>query len=151
MRMHRRIKILIILTFVVCGIIFFQINVNAQHQKHFSPMRFEAELEQFIVEQAGLTPEESSRFFPVYREMRKKQFGYFIDNRRFRYIDPNNDSECAKVIRMRDNSDLEVKKIQQQYHNKFLKILSAGKVFKILEAEDKFHRNLFMGNKPPDK
>ena len=43
----------------------------------FDPARFEAELEQFIVEEACLTPKEASVFFPLYREMRKKQMAYF--------------------------------------------------------------------------
>ena len=36
-----------------------------------------------------------------------------------------------------------MKKLQQTYHNKFMKILPAGKVMEIIKAEDQFHRNAF--------
>ena len=39
----------------------------------FNPERFEAEMEQFIVVQAGLSPTESAVFFPLYKEMQDKQ------------------------------------------------------------------------------
>lgn len=149
MLMQRKINTFLTIIIVAFATIVLSLNVNAQRHKRFSPMRFEAKLEQYITTQAGLTPAEASRFFPVYREMRKKQMVYFMDNRRFRFIDKSDDDKCAEAIRTRDNSDLEVKKIQQHYHNKFLKILPAGKVFKILDAEDRFHRDLFMGGRPP--
>ena len=41
-----------------------------------------------------------------------------------------------------DKMDIELKRIQQQYHNKFLDILPACKVMKAIKAEDKFHRNM---------
>ena len=48
-----------------------------------------------------------------------------------------------KAIRRIDVIDIEIKRIQQKYHNSFLKILPAGKVLEILKAEDKFHRDAF--------
>ena len=48
-------------------------------QRRFNPQKFQAELEQFITTEAGLTPQESAAFFPVYRDMRKKQMTYFAE------------------------------------------------------------------------
>ena len=42
-------------------------------QMRFDPQRFQADLEQFITREAGLTPMEAAAFFPVYREMLNKQ------------------------------------------------------------------------------
>ena len=49
--------------------------LSAQPKKRpaFDPKKFQAELEQYITTQACLTPEESAKFFPVYRQMMKKQ------------------------------------------------------------------------------
>ena len=35
----------------------------------FNPAKFEADMEQFITTEVGLTPMEASRFFPLFREM----------------------------------------------------------------------------------
>ena len=50
------------------------------HRPPFDPAKFEKELEQFIVTEAALTPSESAKFFPVFREMRKKLMSYFSDS-----------------------------------------------------------------------
>ena len=110
---------------------------------HFDPERFQRELEQFIATQACLSPAESAEFFPVYREMRNKQWAYFANERRLRHIDTSDDKACAEAIRKRDAGDLELKRIQQAYHEKFMTILPASKVYLIIKAEDNFHRRLF--------
>ena len=58
---------------------------NSQGQRPpFDPKRFEAELEQYITTHASLTPQEASKFFPVYRQMMKKQRALFDEMRRLR-------------------------------------------------------------------
>lgn len=116
--------------------------VNAQRQP-FNPVKFETELEQFVVTEAALTPQESSRFFPLYREMRKKQVAIMSAGWKNRQIDTSNDKACAEAIRQHDNSDVEMKELQRTYHNKFLQVLPATKVYRVIRAEDKFHRQAF--------
>ena len=58
-------------------------------------------------------------------------------------IKPTSDSECKKNILKRDEFEIEIKNIQKTYHEKFMKILSAKKVYDILKAEDRFHRQMF--------
>lgn len=118
------------------------VELLAQHPsgRMFSPEKFEAALEQFITTEALLTPKEAATFFPLYREMRKKQLGYIIDQRRFRHVDIRNEQMCEDVIRKADSNEIKVKELQQIYHNKFLEILPPSKVFQIINAENKFHR-----------
>lgn len=116
---------------------------SAQEHKKFDPAKFEADLEQFITTEAALTPKEAENFFPLYREMRNKQFAYMGEERRLRHIDTSDDKACAEAIRRRDANDLDIKKLQQTYHNRFMRVLSPSKVFRVLRAEDKFHRQLF--------
>ena len=40
-----------------------------------------------------------------------------------------------------------MKQLLKTYHEKFVKMLPATTVFKILKAEDKFHRQLIKGKK----
>ena len=117
--------------------------VNAHKKGGFDPVRFEAELEQFIAVEARLTPKEAACFFPVYHEMRKKQLAYFCQDRYFRHIDTADDKACAEAIAKHDENDIAMKELQQKYHRKFMKILSPSKVYMVIRAEEKFHRQLF--------
>lgn len=138
--------------FLVLFILFFcLIDSDAQKKKQFNPQKFEAELEQFITIDACLTPQEASRIFPVYREMRRKQFLFMSDERSDRYVNIDDDNACAEAIRRRDKRDLDIKKMQQEYHEKFLKILPASKVLRIIRSEDKFHRQMFKRVAKKDK
>jgi hypothetical protein len=129
--------------------------VSAQEPKmKFSPEKFQAELEQFITNEACLTPQEATKFFPLYREMHKKQRCVYNQMKALGKIKPAEESECRKSIQKRDELELELKSIQQTYHNKFLGVLSASKVFDVIKAEDRFHRKTFRnwGNgKRPEK
>lgn len=118
---------------------------TAQHKKrpHFDPKRFEAELEQFITTNACLTPGESAKFFPVYRQMMKRQHMIFDEMRRLHHIDTRDNETCANAIRRQDELDVEIKLLQQEYHSRFMLILPAGKVMRIIKAEEKFHRQMF--------
>ena len=42
-----------------------------------------------------------------------------------------------------DKNDIEIKQLQQVYHAKFLTFLPAGKVMRVIKAENKFHRMAF--------
>ena len=118
--------------------------LHAQNpMNRFDPARFEADLEQFITTAAGLTPNEASAFFPLYREMQKKQRSIYDQLRRYRHVDFNDDKACEKAISERDKLDVQIKELQQTYHNKFMKVLPARKVFLVIMAEDNFHRQAF--------
>ena len=83
----------------------------------FNPEKFEADLEQYIVTEACLSPREAA---PVsYTHLR------------------------AHETSLHDKRDVEMKKLQQDYHNKFMKVLPASRVFRIIQAEEKFHRKMF--------
>ena len=114
-----------------------------RHRGEFSPERFQAELEQYITQKAGLSPSEASRFFPVYSEMMKKQRALHEKIRCMKRIKPVTDAECKKNIQSRDAIDMEIRQLQKLYHGKFMKILSPSKVYDILNAEDQFHRQAF--------
>lgn len=117
-------------------------------QHRFSPDKFDAELRQFIIDEAKLTEQEAANFFPVYKEMQAKQRVVFGKQKELAMSKPEGEKACKEAIRQRDENDLEMKRIQQAYHEKFLKLLPASKVYAILHAEDLFHRRMLKRANP---
>ena len=115
----------------------------AQKRPKFDPQRFEADLEQFIATEAGLTAQQAAAFFPVYKEMRDKQRVLFGRMGQYRHVDTSDDDACAKAIRELDDCEMQIKQLQHQYHLKFMEILPAAKVLKAIRAEERFHRQAF--------
>ncbi|MBR1468809.1 MAG: hypothetical protein IJ605_01655 [Prevotella sp.] len=141
---------------LLIAFLFGALTMSAQNENHppkFDPAKFDADLEQFITTEAGLSPQEASAFFPLYREMLRKQRVFFDAMRRDRHQDPTDDKACREFIEKRDKMDVEIKEIQQTYHSKFMKVLSPSKVFKIIQAEERFHRKAFkkMSKPRPEK
>ena len=129
-----------LITFI--GALMATVLLHAQNNKPFSPEKFQEELERFIAKEARLTSAEQTAFFPVYREMMEKQRKLFDEARQLCKKKPTTDDACRDIIKKKDKMEMEQKKIQQTYHNKFLTILAPGKVFDVLKAEDRFHRGL---------
>lgn len=94
-----RTTVLMILMLCTFGV------ANGQHRKHppFNPAKFEADLEQFITVNACLSPSQAASFFPVYRQMMKKQRALFDEMRRLRMINPKDNEACEEAIRNRMN------------------------------------------------
>lgn len=122
---------------------FVSLHAASQPPRKFNPRQFEKELQQYIIQQAGLTPAESARFFPLFDEMQRKQRKLFDEMRFARFVDTSDDKAALRAIRKMDEIDIEIKKLQQQYHIKFCKVIPAGKVFRVIQADDKFHRRVF--------
>lgn len=134
-----RTTVLMILMLCTFGV------ANGQHRKRppFNPAKFEADLEQFITANACLSPSQAASFFPVYRQMMKKQRALFDEMRRLRMINPKDNEACEEAIRKQDELDIQIKQLQQEYHGRFLMMLPANKVLSIIKAEEKFHRQIF--------
>ena len=80
-------KVLISMMFLLTGVLVCQ----ADEPQKFSPEKFQAEMEQFIAKEAGLTADESAEFFPLFREMQQKQravFGKVRQEGRFSQCSP---------------------------------------------------------------
>lgn len=134
-----RTTVLMILMLCTFGV------ANGQHRKRppFNPAKFEADLEQFITVNACLSPSQAASFFPVYRQMMKKQRLLFDEMRRLRMINLKDNEACEEAIRKQDELDIQIKQLQQEYHGRFLMMLPANKVLSIIKAEEKFHRQIF--------
>ena len=52
------------LLFSLSVVLFLSVSAFADEPQKFSPEKFQAEMEQFITQEACLTPEEAAKFFP---------------------------------------------------------------------------------------
>ncbi len=143
MRIKNKIYIILVILLVSW------VSASAQPKKRggFDPKKFEADLEQYITTNACLTPQEAAKFFPVYRQMGKKMRMLFDEMRRYHHVNCQDANACAEAIRRQDELDIELKQLQQEYHARFMLILPATKVFSIIKAEEKFHRQAIRGMK----
>ena len=105
-----------IFLFCVLGVL----SSAAQPPQKFSPEKFQADMEQFITQEANLTPQESAAFFPLFREMQNKQRGLFNRLRHLSKIKPVDDRGCRKVIDQMENRIIMCGFIKYYRHLKFL-------------------------------
>lgn len=113
--------------------------------KKFSPEKFDAEMTDFITKEALLTDEEAIKFFPLLREMHKKQRCLYKKIRDGGKEKPATEEGCAAAIRERDKLDIELKQLEQSYHKKMMQVLPASKVYDAIRAESQFHRRMMKG------
>ena len=133
----------LILVSMMLGLVSVQAQRNDHKRPPFNPAKFEADMEQYITTYASLTPQEAAKFFPVYRQMTRKMRTLFDAMRRNQLVNIKDDKACAEVIRQQDQIDIDMKYLQQEYHSRFMKILSPSKVMMVIKAEESFHRQAF--------
>ena len=104
--------------------------VQVSAQRKFDPARFRADLHRYITVEAALTQAEAEKF------LHRASHAFFRQN-------ANSDAACRSLIVQRDKAELQMKVIEKKYHEKFLQVLPPMKVYKILYAEAKFHRQAF--------
>ena len=131
-----------IITLVVSVLVVGVIQAQGLHGR-FNPEHFNAELEQYITREACLTPKEASDFFPLYKELMQKQRALYNTMARQRSVKPINEKGCREAIVKRDDIEVQIKLLLQQYHIKFMEVLPAAKVYDVMQAEDRFHREWF--------
>lgn len=115
----------------------------AQQNKGFDPKAYQAELQAYVIKHAGITEAEAQKFFAIYGEMRQEERKLFSKIGEGWKQKPSTEEECRKAILEKDEREIQLKKIQQQYHLKMLKVLPATKVMPCLFFSEKFDRKKF--------
>ena len=119
--------------------------VSAQDNKRFSPEKFEADLKAYITKEASLTPQEADRVYPVFCELREKQRVIYEKMRKLGMNKPVGDEACKQAIVEYDKLNLELRQLDVDYHKRMIKKVSASKVYEIMQAENRFHRQMMKG------
>jgi len=112
--------------------------------KRFSPEDFEARLEMFITDKAGFTKSEAKAYYSIYHEMKDKQRR--LQNKMFeikKELSHNaSNEECADAIMEITKLNKQKAQLEETYYKKLCKAVPARKVFKAMQAEDRFHRQM---------
>lgn len=116
--------------------------LTAMAQK-FDPQRFEAERAHFMVQEAQLSPTDSATFFTLFNEMEVEKRQLYVKMKELPKQMPSTDDSCKWVVIERDRIDLQMKSVEQQYHERMLNALNPSLVFRLLKAETAFCRQTF--------
>lgn len=111
--------------------------------RRFDPQKFEKHLECYVLGKMKLSQKETTVFLPLFRQKRKAEVTIMDKGRKSRRQRPVSEKDWAEAIRAFDNDEVKLKKVQQIYHEKMLKVLPASKVMTMIRAEEDFHRETF--------
>ena len=131
----RRLTLTLLLSCFILG--------SYAQREHFDPEQFENRLTQYVIEAANLTQQEANVFITIHKEMYDKQLVLFKRIRQYQHSTENNPKKCKQIVQEIDKLNIQLKQLQQVYHNKLLNKLPAEKVFLALKAEAQFHRKSF--------
>lgn len=131
----------IILTFSLFLNVLF-INAQDPDKSFMNLQKFEKNKQEFIIKEAGLTQQEADKFFPLNNELQKKKLELHRkhqENMKLTKESSNiSDEEYKELID--NNIDLKMKEaeLDKEYSDKFNKMMSPEKLFKIQQAERLF-------------
>lgn len=118
---------------------------NQKNRPHFSPEEFQAKQKAYITEKAELTPEEAAAFFPLFFELQKKKFELERNARKGFKKNRNEkmtEEECRNFVYNMADVKIEIAKLEREYAEKYLNVLSPCKLRRVLHAEGSFQRDL---------
>ena len=118
----------------------------AQENKRprFNPEEFKAKMETFISQKAGLTQEESGKLLPIFQEMKEKQRNLKQKEHKAKkdFTAFDNEKKCQEVLLEITEIHEELAEIEENYYKKMCKAVSAQKAYKVMLADDAFHREM---------
>lgn len=108
--------------------------------QRFDPEKYQRDLEAYITKHAHLTEQEAQNFFPLFREMQQKLRTIYMNNKKYNRAAFTDNKVALEAISNHDSQEIKIKKLQQEYHNRFLKVLPATKVLMCIYAEEAFNK-----------
>ena len=125
--------------FVIC-ILFTSFSVYAQNGKGME--RIQAQRVAYITNELSLTPAESEKFWPVYKEYKQKVHQLNQSQRPSKPIEQMSDAEKTSFINTMLDNEIKAAEIKRDYYVSFQKILPVAKVAKLEMAERSFKKEL---------
>ena len=128
----------------------FTMNLWAQQTQgagkpRFDPQEFQLRMEEALTRQAGLTADEAKAFFPIYNEMKGKQRAISVQIHQLKtQCKPDEAAYTATITKIKQLL-VESAQLEQTYYRRLLEVVPASKVFKVMKAEDDFHRRMVQG------
>lgn len=135
-------KILVVLLLLIQVVGFAQEKLSEEKRKEF-----DAQKVAFYTQELDLSPEEAAKFWPLYNEMRKKmrEIESVVRKKSRDIKEAKGITEDAykKAILEVFDCEQNMQNVKKEYYQKMLQILPPSKLWKLDEAERKFHRQLF--------
>ena len=124
-----------------------QTKVIAQRGKNFEEKKenIKAQKVAFITTKLNLTTEEAQKFWPVYNEYDAKKEAIrkeFHSEKKPTNSDSLTDAQAKERITAELKMEQNLLNLKQEYMTKFLTVLPAQKVVKLIRAEEEFKRVL---------
>ena len=135
-------KIRYFITLVACLIC---ISTFAQKKDQSTEAEFRAKKQAYMTKKAGLTQEESEKFFPLYfefqdkkKEINKQAWAIAKKGKK----PETTETEYEEIISTFFNNQEIITQLEKEYIEKYREVLSAKKVYLVYWAEMKFSRNM---------
>lgn len=138
---------LIALVVLLCGFMPVLLAADGCDQ-HLSREEFRAKQKAFIIEQAGLTPKEADKFFPVYFELQDKKKKLNDESwsmMRKGKDDKTTEAQYEEIIERVCNNRIAADRLDKSYMDRFKKLISCKKLYLVQRAEMRFHREMLKG------
>jgi Spy/CpxP family protein refolding chaperone len=122
----------------------------------FSQPRFREKMEQikslkvaYITDALELTPDEASKFWPIYnayddkqKELRQEKIRGYLDRMDADEINKMSDKEANNFLAQMENTEDELYQLRKKFITNLKGILPARKIIKLKKAEEGFNRKL---------
>lgn len=135
-------KILVILLMMIHCVGFAQEKLSEEKRKEFDSQKIA-----FFTQKLDLSPVEATKFWPLYNEMRKKTREIESSMRKkaleIKEAKDVKDEAYKQAVMEILNREQKMQDIKKEYFVKMLDVIPASKLWKLDEAERKFHRQLF--------
>lgn len=113
--------------------------------ENISKEEFRKKQKEFFIREAKLTPKEANYFFPLYFELqdKKKVLTDDANSKRNKALKQElNELQYKSVIDQIMNIQVKLEKLEQEYIDKYRKVLSNKKIFRIMTTEVKFRKEM---------
>lgn len=135
-------KALYLISILLLSFNVFFINAQSSDESLMNLQAFEKSKQEFIIKEAGLTPEEAEKFFPLNTELQKKKLELHRKHkegvRHTQEAENISDEEYEKLIEENINVKMKEAELDKEYSEKFNKLMSPQKLFKAQQAERTF-------------
>lgn len=116
-----------------------------KEQPRFDPEKFQQDMLMNITRAAGFTPAESQAFIPLYKEMRKELRTISAKIHELKTKKYETDKEYLDALNKIKRLQVEMAEVEASYYKRICKVVPAEKMFKLMLAEDQFHRQMVKG------
>lgn len=140
---HKNILLLVVLT------LFSYFPLSAQEQEHrgnFDIEAFKKKKAEFIIENVDLTDAEAKAFIPLTNELMDKRFELNRtirkESRELRKKSNKTNADYERLLDASSTVKIKEAQLEQEYLQKFKKVLSAEKIYKYKQAEAQYMKDM---------